>query len=499
MSLKKNIIANYVSQIYVALIGIVILPLYMKSMGAEAYGLIGFFTMLQSWFMLLDLGLTPTVGRETARFKAGSMSAIAYRRLVRALNSIFLIIAVVGGVGLLVCSDTISTHWLKAETLTHDVVVGAVQIMAVCIALRWMGGLYRGVITGSERLVWLSGFNAVIASLRFIAVFFSMHLYGYTVIVFFVHQLVVAVIEFGGLLLMARSLLPTLEKGEQPIGWSFGSVRPLLKFALSIAFTSSVWVLVTQSDKMILSGVLPLAEYGYFTLAVLVASGIMVLSGPVSSAILPRMARLHAEKKSDEMIRLYRITTRFIATFIGSVTIVLAFCARPLLIIWTGDEALAATTAPVLSLYAWGNGFLALAAFPYYLQYARGDLKYHLVGSLATVCILVPAMVIAASKFGAVGAGWAWLLTNGSFLLIWVTYVHYKLEPGLQWRWLLFDCFKVVLPAVLVVWGGVQVIDFSSDRLAALAQVIAVGLLALAVSCSLSVRSILVAFKGARG
>lgn len=81
MSLQKNIAANYVSQIYVTLIGIVMLPVYIKYMGAEAYGLVGFFSMLQAWFSLLDLGLTPTIGRETARFKAGAVSALDFRRL----------------------------------------------------------------------------------------------------------------------------------------------------------------------------------------------------------------------------------------------------------------------------------------------------------------------------------------------------------------------------------------------------------------------------------
>ena len=50
MSLKRNILASYTSQIYVTLVGILILPLYLKYMGAEAYGLVGFFTMLHAWF-----------------------------------------------------------------------------------------------------------------------------------------------------------------------------------------------------------------------------------------------------------------------------------------------------------------------------------------------------------------------------------------------------------------------------------------------------------------
>lgn len=71
MSLKKNIIAGYISQFYITTIGIITLPFYIKYMGSETYGLIGFFTMLQSWFNILDFGLTPTIARETAKFKAG--------------------------------------------------------------------------------------------------------------------------------------------------------------------------------------------------------------------------------------------------------------------------------------------------------------------------------------------------------------------------------------------------------------------------------------------
>ena len=63
MSIKRNILAGYVGQIYATLFGILLVPLYGEYMGAEAYGLVRFFTMLQGWFMLLDMGLSPTTGR----------------------------------------------------------------------------------------------------------------------------------------------------------------------------------------------------------------------------------------------------------------------------------------------------------------------------------------------------------------------------------------------------------------------------------------------------
>lgn len=421
-------------------------------MGAEAYGLVGFFTMLQSWFGLLDMGLTPTIGRETARYHGGSMSALAYRQLFRALSLIFLAVAVAGGSSLFMLADLVTQQWLHIESLDMNTVVLAVQIMAISVALRWMCGLYRGVITGSERLVWLSSFNVLVATLRFIVVFLSMWKFGFTPLVFFIHQLIVALIELAGLFWKSSRLLPSKVSLEDKIGWSFQPVKPVLKFALTIAFTSSIWVLVTQTDKLILSGILPLSEYGYFTLAVLVASGIMVISSPISSAIMPRMARLNAEGKHDEMIQVYRNATQLVSVVAGSASLTIAFFAEPLLYAWTGDREIASNAAPILTLYALGNGVLAVSAFPYYLQYALGNLRYHLIGNLVTVVTLIPAIIWAASEYGGVGAGWAWLGINSLYLILWVGYVHHKLQPGVHVGWLVKDIAGIYAPVILLLF-----------------------------------------------
>ena len=448
MSLKSNVAANYASQIYTTLIGIVLVPLYVQMMGAEAYGLVGFFAMLQAWFNLLDLGLTPTIARESARYRGGAMSALAYRRLYRSLGLIFAAVAIVGGAALLLMADTVARQWLKASSLPAADVSAAIRIMAVCVALRWMGGLYRGVVSGSERLVWLSGFTALVATLRFAGVFASMAVWGFTPIVFFWHQLAVAALEAVVLLVMCQRLLPAVSSLGEAIGWSFKPVQPLLRFSLTIAFTSSVWVLVTQTDKLILSGVLPLAEYGTFTLAVLVAGGITIISGPISTALMPRMARLHAEGRHDEVRRLYNLSAQFISVVAGSLAVTLLVCADTLLFAWSGNAELSTAAAPVLRLYAVGNGLLALGAFPYYLQYARGNLRYHLIGNVVLVVVLVPAICLAALQAGGVGAGWAWVAMNALYLLFWVGYVHAKLEPGLHGPWLAGNVFAILLPTV---------------------------------------------------
>lgn len=482
MALKTNIAANYASQLYTTLIGILLVPLYLQYLGAEAYGLVGFFALLQTWFNLLDIGLTPTIARETARFQGGALSAIAFRRLHRALSVIFLCVALIGSVALLLAAEPITQRWLNIQNLNPSVALLAVEIMAVSVALRWLGGLYRGVISGSERLVWLSGFNAGVATLRFVGVFASMAVWGATPTVFFLHQLVVAALEVVGLFLKCHTLLPSMRSETELIGWHFASVRPLLRFAVGIAFTSSVWVLLTQTDKLILSGILPLADYGYFTLAVLAASGINLLTGPISVALLPRLTRLHAEGAHAEIRRLYSQSAQFVSVIVSAMTVTMVACAEPLLYAWTGSREVTAAAAPILQLYAIGNGLLALGAFPYYLQYARGNLRYHILGNLLMVVLLVPAIIVAARMAGGIGAGWVWVTLNALYLFVWVAYVHSRLEPGLHWEWIGNSFFRIFTPVIGAAFMLSQAGIHTYTRTKSLAMIVIFAILCIAVA-----------------
>ena len=445
-------------------------------MGAEAYGLVGFFAMLQAWFNLLDIGLTPTMARETARFRGGAINALNYRRLVRSLEGIFLIVALTGGIALCVAASYIANDWLQATQLPITEVKSAVQLMAVIVAMRWMCGLYRGAISGSERLVWLGGYNSFIATLRFVGVLLVLIFIGTTPTIFFRYQFCVAVLELSLLMFYAYRLMPIIPDGIR-VPWSWAPLKPVIKFSLTIAFTSSVWVLVTQTDKLVLSKLLPLAEYGYFTLAVLVASGVIVISGPVSIAIMPRMAKLEAEGDHEGLIRVYRQATQLVAVIAGAASITLVFCAEALLWAWTGDKILAHQAAPILILYAIGNGILAVSAFPYYLQYAKGDLRLHLIGNAVFVVLLIPAIIWAASQYGGVGAGYVWLVMNLVTFVAWLPVIHRKFAQGLNLKWYVQDILIIFLITVIAGYCSNAILPHSDSRWWRIGEIFSMGLL----------------------
>ena len=442
MSLSRNIAANYISQFYVAFIGIFLVPVYMRLMGAEAYGLVAFFVMLQAWFQLLDFGLTATISRETARYLGGGLDALALRRLMRSLEGCFWAIGIVAAVVMAFAAGSVAERWLNIRELPHREVELSLALMGLTVATRWIGGLYRGAISGLERQVWLSLFNICIVTARFVGVVPVLLFVGPEPVNFFFYQAVVSVVELGILLACAYAAVPLPDGVSNR--WSWRPLRSVLRFSSAVAFTSAVWVLVTQTDKLLLSRFLPLQDYGFFTAAVLVASSITLINGPITQALLPRITRLSQQGDAAGVVALYRKATQGIAAIAGSLSLVMAVFARQILWVWTGDMTFASSYAPILALYAIGNGFLALAAFPYYLQYAKGDLRLHLWGNVVFVLVLMPAIVLATARFGAIGAGAVWASTNLLFFLGWTPIVHRRFVPGLHGQWLAHDVARVL-------------------------------------------------------
>lgn len=446
MMFRRNVIAAYVSQIYVALMGIIVLPLYMRFLGVEAYGLVGFFVVLQTWFQLLDMGLGPTLARETARLRGGSGGAVRLRILLRSLEGVFLIVACLGTLAMIMGAEQITGHWLKLGVLPKAEAVHAIQLMALVIAVRWIGELYRGVIMGYEVMVWLSGYAAAFATIRFVIVIPFFIMVSTDISDFFYFQLIVSISEAAFLMLKAYSLLST--SSNRITRWSLQPIKRVMGFAMTMGSASIVWVAMSQADKLLLSGLLSLPDYGRFIFAVSAAGGVLVLGGPIVLVLMPRMTALHAKNDELGLLSLYRRATQWIGLLVWPTAGILAMQSERFLWIWTGDVELSQLAAPILSLYALGNAAMVIAAFPYYLQFAKGELRLHLLGTFLFVLGLLPCMFWASSRYGAIGAGGVWLAVNCLYFALWVPVAHAKYAPSLHIKWLLHDVAPVATVAL---------------------------------------------------
>jgi O-antigen/teichoic acid export membrane protein len=461
ISLKTNVFANYAGFVYLAVIGVVMVPIYISRMGVEAYGLVSFYVVLQTFFLLLDLGVTPAMTREAAQYRGDATSALSLRQLLRTFELVFGTLAAGGALAVIAASGWIAASWLQVQSLPLGEIESSLALMAAVAALRWITGLYRGVIAGLEHQAWLAGFGAVTSTASFVLVVPVLDFAGRTVFVFFAHQASVALFELAVMCWKAYRLIPPSSSPVRLLP-AFGPVRGVLKFALSVAFVSSVWFAVNNLDKLVLSKLLPLTDYAHFSIAVLVAGTIVVISGPISTALMPRLASLNADGDDAGFVGLYRNATQAIAIAVFPPCLLMALFAEEIVWIWTGQREIASQAWPILTIYAVANGILAMSACAYFMQFGKGDLRLHVYGNVIFAVTLIPSMIWASVRFGPMGAGTAWLVSNALYFALWVPLVHRRFVPGLHRKWLLNDIAPVLVPVLMgaaVLRAFVQVPD----------------------------------------
>lgn len=428
-------------------IGIAILPAYMTYLGAEAFGLIGFFTMLSAWMMLLDIGLSATISRQSASLKHSLEGMLEFKHILRSVESVFLIIALIIAVGVWSADSWIANNWLNIKVLDKNEVAYCISLMGLMIGFKWIVGLYKGAINGFEQQVWNNIYGVSINSLKFIGGFILVKYISQEPSSYFEYQLAIGVIE---LLVIHNKVYKVVPKSDNFIMPSVIMLKKIMPFALGIAYTSGIWIILTQIDKLLLSNILPLKEYGYFTLVAVVVSGMSALSGPIGTAVQPRMTALISMGNHDEMIRLYKKATQFVSVIGFAVAGTVAVFSTELLYAWTGNMEAALWAGPILFWYALGNGLLMVLAFQYYLQFAHGNLKYHIWGNTVFGFVQIAVMIVVVYSYGALGAGIAWFTLQSIFLSFWPGYIHSKFAKGIHTNWMLQDVLPMMISTIIV-------------------------------------------------
>jgi O-antigen/teichoic acid export membrane protein len=237
-------------------------PFYIYYLGLEAYGLIGFFATLLAVFSFLDLGLPTALNRELARRSSSSVDHGTMRTVVRTLELVY------GGIGLIIgglvfaLAAPIVSYWLNTATLSAAQAETAIRLMGVVIALQWPTGLYSGGLLGLQKQVIANVILAGVTTLRGLGAILVLAFIDSTIAAFFAYQAFVSLAA----VVVSRSILTSyLPPGKAR--FEIGVFKAVWRFAAGMMGVSVTTIILMQTDKIILSGVLPLEEYSQYVLA----------------------------------------------------------------------------------------------------------------------------------------------------------------------------------------------------------------------------------------
>jgi O-antigen/teichoic acid export membrane protein len=427
----------------IALINVIAVPVFLRGLGAQAYGLVAFYLVLQSWMLLFDLGVSPALARQLSRYRAGALGLEEADGLLAAAEMVFVVGGLAAGGTFILGSPWIARHWLGVSTLPPGELDPCLRLIGALLVFRWLTGLYQSALVGLERQVRVNAVALAAAVARYGGALVVLIFVSRSTVAFFAVLAAATLAEAVVCRLLLFAAMPG-GFGHWRAGW-----RPLrneFRFALGLTLAGAVSTLINQADKLTLSHVLPLGEFGLFGLVVSVVGGIAMVVPPFVQAFQPRLTTLLAQGRREEFIHVYRLAAALILALAAGLAGTIAAHPEGVIYAWTGRAELATHLAPVLSLYAAGAAIASFLFVPFLLQYAQGQVRLHVIGNLAFGAVWIPAAVWAAAVHGALGAGVVWFCGNLLYLLLWVPVVHARLlsreerrglDVGVWVRWAL--------------------------------------------------------------
>ena len=441
-SLKRNVIANGVGQGWRAVMNLAFVPIYIRYLGIEAYGLIGIFALLQSWLSLLDMGMKPTLGREMARFTGGAHSAQSIRDLLRSIELIATAVAVSLALGIWTASGWLASDWLKAGNIPVGIVAQAFTVMGIVAALRFIEDLYVSCLAGLQRQVEQNVVTCIMATLRGMGTVGVLAWISPTIKGFFIWQGLISLITVALFAAVVHRSLPT---APQPARLSWPALRGIWHFAAGMMAITCLTLLLTQVDKILLSRLLPLKAYGYYALAGVVAAGLSTIVAPITAAFYPRFTEL-ATRGNDLASRLvYHQGAQLVTVFMGSAAVALIVFRHKVLLLWTGDPGLVDQVGPLVAVLALGTLLNGMVWIPYQMMLAHGWTSLTIRINIVAVTVLIPAILWVVPRYGAIGAAWIWVTLNVGYAIFTIYLMHRRLLRGEEWRWY---CQDVGLPLI---------------------------------------------------
>jgi O-antigen/teichoic acid export membrane protein len=170
------------------------------------------------------------------------------------------------------------------------------------------------------------------------------------------------------------------------------------------------------------------------------------------------------------------------AVLILPVASIVMLFSYDILLLWTGNVEAARNAAPIASILVIGTALNGLMNLPYALQLAYGWTTLGLRINAVFIITLVPATIVLATRYGAVGAATVWVALNALYMIIAVPLTHRRLLKGEGQRWFIRDVSLPLVGAVLIVWLGRALVVGPMSRPFAAISMSAVLIAALALT-----------------
>jgi O-antigen/teichoic acid export membrane protein len=432
--LARNAVWNLLSLAAPMLVALGAIPVLIRTLGIDRFGILTLAWMLIGYCSLFDLGLGRALTKLVSEGFGEEISTNPPRtRLARAVWTALVLMVVFGCVGGLIfasASTLLATSALKVPAALRAETVVSLHWIAAAIPLVTLTAGLRGILEARQHFGSLSLLRTATGVLTFVGPLLAARSSGSLSAVIFTIAAIRLLSAVGHFILCAV-LAPELLSDRHVI-WR--EVRPLFRFGAWLTISNLISPLMVSIDRFLIGMFLSVAEVGYYATPYEIVTKLQIIPSALTGVLFPALSATLVNDRA----RARQLYTRGLAITLAlllPLTVVMVTFAHAGLALWLGPE-FAMRGYRVLQLLSIGVLINASAYLPASFLHAAGrpdvTAKLHMI----EFPLYIPLVCWFIRAFGIEGAASAWVLrvTLDAALLFWMAERAVPKPTLVQWE-----------------------------------------------------------------
>ena len=324
---QLKILSQTISQSWSALLQLFSIPIYFILLGPESYGLLGIFASIESLVIIIDMTISSTVSREIAR-KLVSETRSAVKYFIIIISKYYAIVTVVSSIIFFL----IIIFLLKQITLENSSyfsqIVNLSIVATLTISLRLGISYTRSILLGDQRQNILSVISIIFITIRIGGSFILLYFISSDFFIFLLWNVFSFILELITLSVLVDNIF---EKSDKSKIKNPNIIGGLINFAPKMFFLAISSLIITQSDRVLISLNYNLVELGEYNYAKNFVLGMFVLSGGIYAFLYPTLSALYIKNDWVRIRENCEIISSILAWVIFPFGIILVFLGENLI------------------------------------------------------------------------------------------------------------------------------------------------------------------------
>ncbi len=422
--LLRNSLFNSCAWATLALINLVAIPIIIRHLGIEGYGLFVLLTGLFGYFGLLDFGFSDGV----IKYVAHHLELGDHDSATRSINAALLVQMIAGGVGvLLLC--VFNRQIIRLLHVSPDLVHVAstsLYVAAVAFFAKMLVNTYNAALKGLQRFDVLAKTTTGFSSLTTVIVV-SILFAGGKLLSVIIATALLTFANLGVVLILIYRLLP---------GYRLSLVASREDFHALFGFGAYVFIsrissLNSYFLQVVAAVILGPAAVTYLAVPMRLTTALEAGINSLVGVIFPHISALRAQGNTQSLQDIYSRASKYTVALSTPLFLFIILFSRQILAVWLGPE-FSGRAWTVLSVLSCASLLAVWTMVPANTIYGTGDTKVVATFGAIAAGLNLLFSVLLTLRYGIFGIGAAVLITAlQSPVFIWyVTSRVVKISPA---------------------------------------------------------------------